>query len=172
MSKLLVSKLLALNSLIPESSLSKSLLLKSVPRLIASLALAGCVVTYAGVASSAAADLSVPPLLRHPPPATVTVAKPPGPPTALRPRSPTKPPARARPDPALLAEPQAPDCAFKGTWSNPPTPEETRQKLDYEAQCWRKAEGIARARLTALQDAVRQMIKGTASRDALASANE
>ena len=156
------------------SPLSKSLLHNSVPRFIASVALAGCVVTYAGVASSAAADLSVPPLLRHPPPATVTtvtpVAKPPGPGTAARARS-TKS-ARARPDPALLAEPQAPDCAFKGTWSNPPTPEETRQKLDYEAQCYRQAEALTRARLEALQDAVRQMLAATAARTTLASTNE
>jgi len=172
MSKLLVSKLLASNSPVFESPLSKSLLHKSVPRFIASVVLAGCVVTYAGVASSAAADLSVPPLLRHPPPATVTVAKPPGPPIALRPRSATKPLARARPDPALLAEPQAPDCAFKGTWSNPPTPEETRQKLDYEAQCYRQAEALTRARLEALQDAVRQMLAATASRTTLAAASE
>jgi hypothetical protein len=146
---------------------SKSLLLNSFPRLLASFALAGCVVTHAGVASSAAADLSAAPWLRHQPPATITaVTKPPVPKRVAR------TPARARPDPALLAQPGTPDCGFNGTFSIPPTPEETRQKLDYEAQCYRQAEALVRARLEALQEAVRQMLAATASRATLASANE
>jgi hypothetical protein len=43
--------------------------------------------------------------------------------------------------------------------SNPPTVDETRMKLDYEAQCYRQSEEIVRARLHRLQDAVETMIK-------------
>jgi hypothetical protein len=59
-------------------------------------------------------------------------------------------------DPTLLEPASAPDCAFRGTMGNPATVEETRMKLDYEAQCYRQAEGIVRARLQRLQDAARR----------------
>jgi hypothetical protein len=39
------------------------------------------------------------------------------------------------------------------------TAEETRQKLDYEQQCYRASERLARARLEQLQNSVRKMIK-------------
>jgi hypothetical protein len=65
-------------------------------------------------------------------------------------------PARVPPvNPALLEPQPAPDCAFKGPLSTPPTAEETRMKLDYEAQCYRQAESIVHTRLDDLQDAVR-----------------
>src|SRR5262245_23772318 len=50
-------------------------------------------------------------------------------------------------DSSLLVGPIEPDCGFKGSMNTPPTPEETRMKLDYEAQCYRQAEGIVRSRL-------------------------
>jgi hypothetical protein len=62
-------------------------------------------------------------------------------------------------DPTLLEPVSAPDCAFRGTMSKPPTIEETRMKLDYEAQCYRQSEEIVRVRLQRLQDAVEQMIR-------------
>jgi hypothetical protein len=40
-----------------------------------------------------------------------------------------------------------------------PLPAETRQKLDYEQQCYRASESIVRARLEQLQGSVRKMIK-------------
>jgi hypothetical protein len=64
-------------------------------------------------------------------------------------------------DPTLLEPASAPDCAFRGTMSNPLTVEETRMKLDYEAQCYRQSEEIVRARLHRLQDAVETMIGAT-----------
>jgi len=63
------------------------------------------------------------------------------------------------PDPALLRHQPEPDCAFRGPVSDPITAEETRQKLDYEQQCYRAAERIVRARLEKLQDSVQKMIK-------------
>jgi len=67
-----------------------------------------------------------------------------------------KAPARTAPvSPALLTPQPAPDCAFKGPLGTPPTAEEVRMKLDYEAQCYRQAESIVRTRLDDLQDAVR-----------------
>ena len=62
-------------------------------------------------------------------------------------------------DPTLLEPASAPDCAFRDTMSNPPTVEQTRMKLDYEAQCYRQSEEIVRARLQRLQDAVETMIR-------------
>jgi hypothetical protein len=62
-------------------------------------------------------------------------------------------------DPTLLEPAAAPDCAFRGTMSSPPTVEETRMKLDYEAQCYRQSEEIVRTRLHRLQDAVEKMIR-------------
>ena len=43
--------------------------------------------------------------------------------------------------------------------SNPATGEETRAKLDYEAQCYRQAEAIIRARLLQLLSSVDKTIK-------------
>jgi hypothetical protein len=60
---------------------------------------------------------------------------------------------------ALLRRQPEPDCAFRGPLSDPITAEETRQKLDYEQQCYRQAEIIVRARLEQLQGSVREMIK-------------
>jgi hypothetical protein len=55
----------------------------------------------------------------------------------------------------LLVAPEAPDCEFK---TNDPNADE-RQKLDYERQCYRHAEMIARERLQLLQASVRRMAK-------------
>ncbi len=63
------------------------------------------------------------------------------------------------PDPAMLRRQPEPDCAFRGAVSYPITAEETRQKLDYEQQCYRQAETIVRARLEQLQGSVGEMIK-------------
>jgi hypothetical protein len=63
------------------------------------------------------------------------------------------------PDPALLRRQPKIDCAFRGPVSDPITAEETRQKLDYEQQCYQAAERLVRARLEALQDAVKKTIK-------------
>jgi hypothetical protein len=62
-------------------------------------------------------------------------------------------------DPTLLEPASAPDCVFRNTMSNPPTVDETRMKLDYEAQCYRQSEEIVRARLHRLQDTVETLIK-------------
>jgi hypothetical protein len=63
------------------------------------------------------------------------------------------------PGPAMLRHQPEPDCAFRGPVSYPITAEETRQKLDYERQCYRQAETLVRARLEQLQDSVQEMIK-------------
>jgi hypothetical protein len=63
------------------------------------------------------------------------------------------------PDPALLQRQPEPACGFRGPVSNPITAEETRQKLDYEQQCYRASETIVRGRLEQLQDYVQKMIK-------------
>jgi hypothetical protein len=68
------------------------------------------------------------------------------------------------PNPALLERQPAPDCAFRGPLSTPPTAEETRQKLDYEQQCYRQAESIVRARLQQLQDSVQATIRAVRQR--------
>jgi hypothetical protein len=57
-------------------------------------------------------------------------------------------------DRSLLQPLPKPDCTFKGPLSNPITAEEMRMKLDYEQQCYRQSESIARERLQQLQDAV------------------
>ncbi len=57
-------------------------------------------------------------------------------------------------DRSLLQPLPKPDCTFKGSVSNPITAEEMRMKLDYEQQCYRQSESIARERLQQLQDAV------------------
>jgi hypothetical protein len=66
------------------------------------------------------------------------------------------------PDPSLLTLQPAFDCTFKGPVSSPITAEETRMKLDYEAQCYRQSEAIVRARLEALQVAVGRIVKRVA----------
>src|SRR5438270_1158831 len=64
-----------------------------------------------------------------------------------------------RPDQSPLEPQPAPDCAFKGPLSNPPTAEETRIKLDYEQQCYRQSEMIVRTRLEQLQNSVEEASK-------------
>ena len=57
-----------------------------------------------------------------------------------------------RPDAALLVPQPAPDCEFKGTDSKVVDPDEmARLKIEYERQCYRKAEKAARDRLSLLQ---------------------
>jgi hypothetical protein len=68
------------------------------------------------------------------------------------------------PSPARLRRQPAPDCTFRGQASTPPTAEETRQRLDYEQQCYRHAEIIVRGRLHELQDSVYGMIKAVRQR--------
>lgn len=74
--------------------------------------------------------------------------------------NPVRPGAQAPipvPDKALLKPAAAPDCEFR---SGGPTPEETqRMKLDYERQCYRHAEMIARGKLQQLQASVGETIK-------------
>jgi len=69
------------------------------------------------------------------------------------------------PDPALLEPAAAPDCVFRGTMSNPATVEQTRAKLDYEAQCYRQAEVIVRARLQRLLSSVDKTIRAVKRRE-------
>ena len=56
---------------------------------------------------------------------------------------------------ALLAPQPEPDCEFPTTDSAA----DERQKLDYERQCYRHAEMIARARLRVLQRSVARTIR-------------
>jgi hypothetical protein len=63
------------------------------------------------------------------------------------------------PDRSLLEPQLQPDCTFRGPLSNPIIVEETRIKLDYEQQCYRQAESIARDRLQQLQNSVDKTIK-------------
>jgi len=57
-----------------------------------------------------------------------------------------------RPARALLVSQPAPDCEFRGADRNTVDPEEwARLKLDYERQCYQRAEKIARDRLRQLQ---------------------
>ena len=63
------------------------------------------------------------------------------------------------PDRSLLEPQLQPDCTFRGPLSNPMTVEETRMKLDYEQQCYRQAESIARDRLQQLQNSIDKTIK-------------
>jgi hypothetical protein len=62
-----------------------------------------------------------------------------------------------RPDRSLLVLQPSPDCEFKGPLSNAMTAEEMRMKLDYEEQCYRQSESIARTRLDQLQKAVEEI---------------
>lgn len=70
-------------------------------------------------------------------------------------------------DAALLSSQPEPDCAFK---TDDPNATE-RQQLDYERQCYRHAEMIARNRLEMLQSAIRQRATVTPSRTSTAAAN-
>jgi hypothetical protein len=54
--------------------------------------------------------------------------------------------SRERPRRDLLAPQPQPDCDFKTSGSNA----DDRQKLDYERQCYRHAERLARERLRRL----------------------
>lgn len=65
------------------------------------------------------------------------------------------------PDSALLKPLPAPDCQFKGDAGSP---EAQRQKLDYQEQCYRQAEAIARARLQRLQEQVDEAVKAAKGR--------
>lgn len=57
-----------------------------------------------------------------------------------------------RPAPALLARQPAPNCEFKRTDVKTVDPDEwARLKTEYERQCYRDAEMVARARLDELQ---------------------
>jgi hypothetical protein len=78
-------------------------------------------------------------------------------------------PAIPEPDPALLEPIAPPDCAFRGTISNPATVEQIHVQLDYEAQCYRQAEAIVRARLGQLQDAAEKMIRAIRQRNLVIS---
>jgi hypothetical protein len=71
---------------------------------------------------------------------------------------------KSLPDPALLQRQSEPACGFRGPLSHPITAEETRQKLDYEQQCYRASETIVRGRLGQLQDYVQKMIKSRRTR--------
>lgn len=69
-------------------------------------------------------------------------------------------------DAALLTPQPEPDCVFK---TDDPNATE-RQQLDYERQCYRHAEMIARNRLEMLQNAIRQRSAVTQSRSPSAPA--
>jgi hypothetical protein len=66
----------------------------------------------------------------------------------------------------LLKQPPAPDCRYRGTKGDEPVsraadgageskPDEAHIKLDYERQCYKHAEMIARERLAKLQTSMR-----------------
>src|SRR5262245_36495253 len=65
---------------------------------------------------------------------------------------------------SLLAAQPEPDCEFPSTDSAA----DERQKLDYERQCYRHAELIARARLRALQRSVARTIRAVRGCDGCA----
>ena len=56
-----------------------------------------------------------------------------------------------RPARALLVSQPAPDCEFRGDRNTVDPNEFARLKLDYERQCYQRAEKVARARLRQLQ---------------------
>jgi len=60
----------------------------------------------------------------------------------------------------LLSPMQEPDCQFPATETA-----DERQKLDYERQCYRQAEIIARTRLRLLQDSIENTVKAIKSAD-------
>jgi hypothetical protein len=63
------------------------------------------------------------------------------------------------PSEALLKPQPEPDCTFPAT----DTAADERQKLDYERQCYRHAEMIARARLQLLQESVAKAVTAVKS---------
>lgn len=67
--------------------------------------------------------------------------------------------AMPRPSGKLLRRQPAPDCDIKATDTD------ERQKLDYERQCYRHAEGIARDRLHSLQDWVKGSLRAIKAQD-------
>ena len=69
------------------------------------------------------------------------------------------------PDRSLLEPQPEPDCKFKDALSNPITAEQMRMKLDYEQQCYRQAEEIARTRLQQLQDSIGKTIRAIEQRN-------
>jgi hypothetical protein len=61
-----------------------------------------------------------------------------------------------RPDPALLAPQSAPDCVFRRAELKTIDPDQwARLKIEYERQCYQKAEHTVRERLNRLQAANR-----------------
>jgi hypothetical protein len=61
-----------------------------------------------------------------------------------------------RPDPALLAPQSEPDCVFRRAELKTIDPEQwARLKIEYERQCYQKAERTVRERLNRLQGANR-----------------
>ena len=62
--------------------------------------------------------------------------------------------SHAQPPQAMLAPLPEPDCTFKDNTSG--NGDAVRMKLDYERQCYRQSELIARQRLRELQDTVEQ----------------
>jgi hypothetical protein len=65
-------------------------------------------------------------------------------------------PPICRPDPALLAPPTAPDCAFGRLELKTLDPDRwARLKIEYERQCYQRAEKNVRERLRLLQAANR-----------------
>jgi hypothetical protein len=63
-----------------------------------------------------------------------------------------------------LAPPTEPDCEFKGVDVNSVDPDQfSRLKLDYERQCYQRAEKIARDRLRRLQSSRRCEIRSGSS---------
>ena len=60
--------------------------------------------------------------------------------------------AVCRPDPALLAPQSAPDCVFRRAELKTIDPDQwARLKIEYERQCYQKAEHTVRERLNRLQ---------------------
>jgi len=149
------------------------------------LAAASCLFSLGAVAPPAVADQSVIDLINKTPaqkaaaqstpalraPAARAAARPKTAAKATAAKAPAAKPAAPvpLPDQALMAHQPAPDCAFRGPLSNPITAEETRMKLDYEAQCYRQAEAIVRARLQQLQDTVGKTIKASGQRSPVVS---
>lgn len=84
----------------------------------------------------------------------------PSPETAQPPLSPARAEMQespvCRPDPALLVPPSAPDCSFGRLALKTLDPDRwARLKIEYERQCYQRAERAVRERLRLLQDAGR-----------------
>ena len=153
-------------------------------RWCAALAATCCICALGGLAAPAVADQSVIDLMNKTSAQKASAqkavaqsapaAQAPAPKPAARPKSTAKAPAKPsapgpRAEEALLAPQGAPDCAFRGPVSSPITAEELRMKLDYEAQCYRQAEAIVRARLQQLQEALGKTIKASGQNNSLVS---